>query len=204
MATDIAFSLGVLALLGPRVPRGLTVFLAALAIADDLGAVLVIALFYTAQLNLLALGAAFALAGALALLARSGERRLSAVPHRGADPVVVHARLGRPLDDRGRSARAGRFRLRADPGGAPLDDARARLKPWVTWGVMPLFALANAGVVLSGWRRVTDAPGRARRRARAARRQAARDPRAVVPAGAARLGEAAARRDLAAARRASG
>jgi NhaA family Na+:H+ antiporter len=149
MATDIAFSLGVLALLGPRVPRGLTVFLAALAIADDLGAVLVIALFYTTQLNLIALGAAFALAGALALLARSGERRLW--PFLIAAPTLwwcmhasgVHSTIAGVL-------LGWTIPLRADRGGAPLTTLEHSLKPWVTWGVMPLFALANAGVVLSG------------------------------------------------------
>jgi NhaA family Na+:H+ antiporter len=140
MATDIAFSLGVLALLGPRVPRGVTVFLTALAIADDLGAVLVIALFYTAQLNL----AALACAGALVIvLAWSGERRLWV--YLVAAPFLwwfmhvsgVHATI------------AGVLLGWAIPL-APLEALERALKPWVTWLVMPLFALANAGVALSG------------------------------------------------------
>jgi NhaA family Na+:H+ antiporter len=75
MATDIAFALGVLALVGPRVPVGLKVFLTALAIADDLGAVLVIAVFYTEKVNLLALAASAASLALLYLATRLSVRR---------------------------------------------------------------------------------------------------------------------------------
>ncbi len=74
MATDIAFAVGILVLLAWRIPKNLIIFLTALAIADDLGAVLVIALFYTADLNLQALGAAAAALGVLILLNRGGIR----------------------------------------------------------------------------------------------------------------------------------
>jgi len=153
MATDIAFSLGVLALLGPSVPRGITVFLAALAIADDLGAVLVIAVFYTAHLNLGALWIAGGIVAVLAMLEQAGVRRLSV--WLAAAPFLwfymhasgVHATIAGvllawtiPLGKAG------------DPNisDSPLETLQHGLKPWVTWGVMPLFALANAGVAMGG------------------------------------------------------
>jgi NhaA family Na+:H+ antiporter len=149
MATDIAFSLGVLSLLGARVPRGVTVYLTALAIADDLGAVLVIALFYTARLDLGALAAAFAIAAGLALCARSGVRWLwvwlLAAPFlwwfmhaSGVHATIAGVLLGWTIP------------LGAPGAPSPLTTLEHALRPWVTWLVMPLFALANAGVALAG------------------------------------------------------
>jgi NhaA family Na+:H+ antiporter len=153
MATDIAFSLGVLALLGDRVPRGITVFLAALAIADDLGAVLVIAIFYTAQLNLGALAIAAGIVALLAVLARRKVMRLSV--YLAAAPFLwffmhasgVHATIAGVL--LGFVMPVGKA---GDPdfSDSPLETLERALKPWVTWLVMPLFALANAGVALAG------------------------------------------------------
>jgi len=153
MATDIAFSLGVLALLGPRVPRGLTVFLAALAIVDDLGAVSVIAVFYTAKLNLGALFVALAIVAGLAFLSRLGVKRLSV--YLAAAPVLwyfmfqsgVHATIaGVLLGFVVPMGRAGD----ANISDSPLEALEHALKPWITWLVMPVFALANAGVAMAG------------------------------------------------------
>ncbi len=155
MATDIAFSLGVLALLGSRVPRGLIVFLTALAIVDDLGAVAVIAIFYTARLNLQALLVAAVIVALLAGLARLGVRRLAV--YLAAAPFLwwfmfqsgVHATIAGVLlgfvvpVGRGGGVGGGRS-------GSPLKSLEHALRPWVTWLVMPAFALANAGVALSG------------------------------------------------------
>jgi NhaA family Na+:H+ antiporter len=153
MATDIAFSLGVLALLGPLVPRGITVFLTALAIADDLGAVLVIALFYTSQLNLGALAVAAGILLVLAALGRAGVKRLwiylAAAPFlwffmhaSGVQSTIAGALVGWTIP-LGQAAGA-------DFSRSPLETLERALKPWVSWLVMPLFALANAGVALGG------------------------------------------------------
>lgn len=75
-ATDIAFAIGVLAILGPRVPASIKLLLITIAIVDDIGAVIIIALFYTADLNVPALAAALALAGGMGALGQFGLRRL--------------------------------------------------------------------------------------------------------------------------------
>ena len=153
MATDIAFSLGVLALLGPRVPRGLVVFLAALAIVDDLGAVSVIAIFYTAKLDLGALVGALGIVALLGVLARLRVMRLGV--YLAAAPVLwyfmfrsgVHATIAGVL--LGFVVPMGRERG-PDLSESPLETLEHALKPWITWLVMPLFALANAGVSVAG------------------------------------------------------
>jgi NhaA family Na+:H+ antiporter len=153
MATDIAFALGALSLLGRRVPPVLKVFLLALAIVDDLGAILVIALFYGSGIEPLWLaGAAAALAGAVCLN-RLGVMRiryylLFAPPlwfcmHESG----VHATLAGVL-----LALAIPFRLK---GGTilpepPLVRLEHTLREWVLFAIMPIFAFANAGIDLDG------------------------------------------------------
>ena len=150
-ATDIAFAVGVMALLGKRVPEGLKIFLLALAIIDDLGAIVIIAIFYTADLSLLSLGlAALGIAG-LVLLNRFGVLRLWPYILVGLFIWIcvlksgVHATLAGvalafaiPLKVEGPRART------------PLRRCEHALHPWVTFGIMPVFAFANAGVALGG------------------------------------------------------
>ena len=145
MATDIAFALGILALLGDRVPSGLRVFLAALAIADDLGAVVVIALFYTSSLA----GGALAVAAVVfALLVMLNVRRVGAVwPYLVLGAVLWYAVLRSGVH----ASIAGVLLAVAIParGHANVQDRlEARLQHPVTYGVVPLFALVNAGVAL--------------------------------------------------------
>lgn len=151
MATDIAFALGILSLAGRAVPTALKVFLVAFAIVDDLGAVAVIALFYTDAISLGALGAAAALIVLLVLLNRLGVRR--ALPYMVVGVVLwyavlksgVHATVAGVL-----LAWTLPHRQFEDDTHTPLETLEEKLHPWVTFGILPLFALANAGVALGG------------------------------------------------------
>ncbi|WP_337025437.1 Na+/H+ antiporter NhaA [Pantoea anthophila] len=148
-ATDIAFALGVLALLGSRVPAALKVFLMALAIIDDLGAIVIIALFYTSGLSMLSLGVAAAAIVVLALLNYFNVRKISiyilvgivlwtAVLKSGVHATLAGVIVGFfvPLEKR--------------EGHSPAEHLAHGLMPWVNWLILPLFAFANAGISLAG------------------------------------------------------
>ncbi|TRC89518.1 Na+/H+ antiporter NhaA [Mesorhizobium sp. WSM4310] len=154
-ATDIAFALGVLSLLGSRVPASLKVFLTALAIIDDLGAVIIIAIFYTSGLSLIYLGAAFAVIAVLVVLNRM--RVMTLVPYLVLGAILwvlvlksgVHATLAGvalaltiPLE---RSAGIGH-----DLDHSPLHRLEHGLHKIVPFFVIPIFGFANAGVSLAG------------------------------------------------------
>jgi NhaA family Na+:H+ antiporter len=190
MATDIAFVVGCLALLGPRVPAGLKIFLLSLAIIDDILAVLVIAIFFTTSIDLAWLAGAAAGFGLTGLLNRLGVRRVTMYAlvgvgiwlctlKSGVHPTVAGALLGlltpasawlgsaTLLDVVQRAVE--RLRDTAPDGGpdaerreaaedlafaatesvSPLERLEHGLHPWVSFGIMPLFALANAGVAVS-------------------------------------------------------
>lgn len=148
-ATDIAFALGVMSLLGPRVPGGLRLFLLALAIIDDLGAIVVIALFYSTHLTGWALGGAAVTFLVMLMMNRGGVTNLLLYWAMG---VVlwgfmllsgVHATIAGVLT-------ALAVPMRDSKNASPLITAEHALKPWVQFAIMPIFALANAGVVLHG------------------------------------------------------
>lgn len=151
MATDIAFALGVLALLGDRVPTSLKIFLAALAVADDIGAVTVIALFYTSKLSLTVLAIAVGLGALLLVLNRLRVQNLGLYLLVGAALWVavlksgVHATIAGVI-----LAMAVPLRGEEDDDHSPLVHLEHTLHPWVSWLVLPVFALANAGVTVVG------------------------------------------------------
>ncbi len=151
-ATDIAFAVGVLSLVGPRAPSALKVFLLALAIIDDLGAIIIIALFYTSKLSAPALLLAAAGVAALVVLNRAGVRRIAPYALVGLFMWVcvlksgVHATVAGVL-----TALAVPLEPRSADEPSPLEHLEHELHPWVAFGVLPLFAFANAGVSLSGF-----------------------------------------------------
>lgn len=155
-ATDIAFALGVLSLLGPKVPASLKIFLAALAIIDDLGAVIVIALFYTTDLNFVALGGAALVISALVVLNRSGVMRLWLYLVLGAVLWVlvlrsgVHATLAGVILALTIPIRLTPGTPEASPSVSPLHQLEHALQKPVAFLIVPIFGFANAGVSFSG------------------------------------------------------
>jgi Na+:H+ antiporter, NhaA family len=194
MATDIAFALGVLALLGRRIPFGLTVFLAALAIADDLGAVVVIAIFYSSHISLASLGLAGAFLLMLVLANRMGVRRpvvygvigifvwlavlksgvhatiagvllAMTIPTRTAINSSEFLRQTRRLSDEfenmgvsdedilgvdDQESVVQALETSCERAQAPSQRIERSLSRWVSFVIMPVFALANAGIVFEG------------------------------------------------------
>jgi NhaA family Na+:H+ antiporter len=149
MATDIAFALGVLALLGSKVPVSLKIFLAALAIVDDLGAIIVIGLFYVTDFSLLYLVLALAIFASLLVLNRLGARRLALYLIPGFFMWYfmyrsgIHATLAGVL-----LAFAIPF-VRGNEA-SPSHKLQHALHRPVAFVIMPIFALANTGIVLTG------------------------------------------------------
>ncbi len=198
MATDIAFSLGALALLGPRVPSQVRVFLLALAVVDDIGAILVIALFYSGSIEWDSLAVAAAIVAAIALLQWmrvtgigfyiiAGTALWIAVLESGIHATIAGVALGlltpsqpviprwqfriaaRELAREIRQAAAARSEEEAEAllgdietvtagAEAPLERLERLLHPWSSFFIVPLFALANAGIDVSG-RALEDAAG---------------------------------------------
>lgn len=152
-ATDIAFALGILSLLGTRIPASLKIFLVSLAIFDDIGAIIIIAIFYTANLSLTALAAAFLGLGVLWWMNRKGVLNISAYLLVGLLVWVsllksgVHATLAGiaiamfiPLE--GKDAQGQLHQ--------PLHKLEKDLHTPIGFGILPLFAFANAGLPLTG------------------------------------------------------
>ena len=148
-ATDIAFALGVLALVGTGLPAALRIFLLALAVIDDLGAIVLIAVLFTEKLSWLALASAGVCLALLVVFNRSGVRRLApylvvgfllwlSVLKSGVHATLAGVVLGLVLPLSAEHERGGAEKL------------EHALHPWVTFLILPLFALANAGVPLTG------------------------------------------------------
>ncbi|OLQ91887.1 Na(+)/H(+) antiporter NhaA [Vibrio ponticus] len=149
-ATDIAFALGIMALLGSRVPVSLKVFLLALAIIDDLGVVVIIALFYSGDLSTTALAIGFAMTAALFVLNSRHVTKLLpymivgailwvAVLKSGVHATLAGVVIGFAIPLKGNKGEK-----------SPLKHMEHALHPYVAFGILPLFAFANAGISLEG------------------------------------------------------
>ena len=149
-ATDIAFALGALALAGKRVPLSLKIFLLTLATFDDLAAIIIIAIFYTANLSLVALTGAAACLAILFVMNRAGIGRIGAyilvglllwlcVFKSGVHATLAGVALGLLIP------------LKRQDGTSPLHELEHALHPYVKWLILPLFAFANAGLPLDGF-----------------------------------------------------
>ncbi len=150
-ATDIAFALGILSLLGSRVPNSLKVFLVSIAIFDDIGAILIIALFYTSELSLSSLGFAALCLPFLYFLNRRNVTNITPYLFIGVIMWIavlksgIHATLAGvvlalfiPMFDR------------TDPEHSPVEEVEHDLQNTVSFGILPLFAFANSGISLQG------------------------------------------------------
>ena len=147
-ATDIAFALGLMALAAPRTRPALLAFLTAVAVLDDLGAIIVIALFYTDQLSKAMLGLSAIGLGALFMLASLQVRRIApyivvalflwvCVLKSGVHATLAGVAVGLLLPAQGGSE-------------SPAHKVAHAIKPWVSWIILPLFGVVNAGVSLAG------------------------------------------------------
>jgi len=160
-ATDIAFAVGIIGLLGARIPANLKAFLLAVAVIDDVAAILVIALFYTAEVQAWALGGAAAMLALLLALNLGGVRRTAPYllaglvlwvffMQSGVSATLAGVLLALFIPLRASAASRGASRPPADAGEGPLHALMARLRFSVLFVIMPVFALANAGVPLHG------------------------------------------------------
>ena len=148
-ATDIAFALGVLSLLGNRVPAALKAFLLAVAVVDDLGAILIVAFFYTEQVfaDYLLMSA-----GVAAVLVAMNRLKIASI----GLYILVGMVLWVVMYKSGISPTIGGVivaacvPLKAKDGHSPLHEAEHSFRPWVLFGIMPVFAFANAGISLDG------------------------------------------------------
>ncbi|MDP5253600.1 MULTISPECIES: Na+/H+ antiporter NhaA [unclassified Vibrio] len=149
-ATDIAFALGVMAILGNRVPVALKVFLLALAIIDDLGVIVIIALFYSSDLSTLALAIGFAMTLLLFYMNYKNVTKLSAylvvgtilwlaVLKSGVHATLAGVVIGFAIPLKGKEKQS-----------SPLKTLEHGLENYVNFGILPLFAFANAGIALQG------------------------------------------------------